>query len=360
VKAVDTRGVDVSAVTRYPYFNLYPAVYPHFELFPALLSLQEPRVRKMSRFTRSDLHALVKKAGLTPQPSVRKPSKSHQDLHMAVLLEGVISTPSGRVPRKTHFDLHLAVFPSGEVSTPSGTILKAAPVPAPTRAPAPAPSPVLEVRPPPVTAPRTITRVRSGSVLRQSLPPSPKPVGGRPVSVVRPPVLPEEPTVPIPSTLPPSSKPLGGRAVSVRPAVLPEEPTIPIPSTLPPSPKPVGGRSRPALSEEPTIPLPPAPANPLRRTLSSAIRPSVGIDRVTPKVASLGRSVSMKTPQSSAPEPIDRTSSVNGPRKRDSMVLQRVRALQMNSEPSIKEDDPLSSFPLPPRGSVFPPRKVVS
>jgi hypothetical protein len=291
VKSLDTRGIQVGAVARYPYFNLYPAVYPHFDLFPSLLSIQEPRVRKMSRFTRSDLHALVKKASLNPQRSVRQPTKSHQDLHLAVFPRGAdVLTPSGhvppamhRTPSKTHLDLHLSVFPSGvEVSTLSGTpVLK---------------EPVSTGRPPSTVPPRTMTRLRSGSVLRQSLPPSPRPVGGR-------------------------------------------SPTV----RTPPPPAPA----------EPTVPIPPTPADPPRRSLSTTTRPSVA-----PKGASLARSVSMASSPSAAP---DRTSSVNGPRTRDSLVLQRVRALQMNSvEPTIKEDDPLASFPLPPRGTVHPPRKVVS
>ncbi|KAJ7904550.1 hypothetical protein B0H14DRAFT_3421317 [Mycena olivaceomarginata] len=280
----------VEAVARYPYFNLYPAVYPHFDLFPTILSIQEPRVRKMSRFTRSDLHALVKKAGLNPQRSVPKASKSHRDLHMAVFPNGAdVSTPSGSVPRKTHIELHRNVFSSGEVSTPSGTDVKY------TSAP--------PVRPPSTVTPsRPTTRLRSGSVLRQSLPPSPRPVGGR--SPIR------------------------------------------------------------AAPAEPTFPIPPAPTDAPRRTVSTTTRPSVA-DRVALKGASLTRSVSMaSSPSSSIPEPskLDRASSVSGPRKRDSMVLQRVRALNsgLHSEPTIKEDDPLANFPLPPRGSIRPPRNVVS
>lgn len=232
-----------------------PAVYPHFDLFPTILSVQEPRVRKMSRFTRSDLHALVKKAGLNPQRSVPKASKSHRDLHMAVFPNGAdVSTPSGSVPRKTHIELHRNVFSSGEVSTPSGTDVKY------TSAP--------PVRPPSTVTPsRPTTRLRSGSVLRQSLPPSPRPVGGR--SPIR------------------------------------------------------------AAPAEPTFPIPPAPTDAPRRTVSTTTRPSVA-DRVALKGASLTRSVSMaSSPSSSIPEPskLDRASSVSGPRKRDSMVLQRVRAL---------------------------------
>ncbi|KAJ7047337.1 hypothetical protein C8F04DRAFT_3182 [Mycena alexandri] len=301
------RGISIRVEPRYPYFNLYPAIYPYFDLWPTLLSVETtaPRFPKQSRFTRSDLHALVKKSSSSfPQRNGGAPSKSHQALHLAVFPEGAnVLTPSGgvrlspRVPSKTHLDLHLSVYPSGvEVSTPSGTGFKDVTVAAST---------TTSTAPPPSRAP---TRLRSGSVLRMSLPPSPRPVGGR------------SPTTRAPSTTPPAMD-------------LPEPPV-----------EPPRRRAVPAGF----------PTEPLRRAVSTATRPAPS------KGASLSRSVSMAPPPVSVPET---TPSLTGPRaipprKRDSMVLQRVRALQMNSEPPIKEDDPVANFPLPPRTTV--PRKVVS
>ncbi|KAJ7700130.1 hypothetical protein B0H17DRAFT_1196117 [Mycena rosella] len=156
-KTVDIRGVNVgqwlgtrlsicipqcthSLTSRYPYFNLYPAIYPHFDLWPTLSSMQAPRVPKQSRFTRSDLHALVKKAPSQSQRNVRAPSKTHEALHLAMFPRGSdVLTPSGTIQhtvRKTHLDLHRNVFPSA-VQTPSGTEVALKVEPAPSRAGAP-------------------------------------------------------------------------------------------------------------------------------------------------------------------------------------------------------------------------------
>ncbi|KAJ7179106.1 hypothetical protein C8R46DRAFT_1187542 [Mycena filopes] len=296
-------GVAIRLEPRYPYFNLYPAVYPYFELWPTMevtMDAPAPRFPKSSRFTRSDLHALVQKSSLplNPRRNLDLPFKSHEDLHLTVFPEGTdVSTPSGgvrsspRIPSKTHLDLHFTVFPSDTpVSTPSGTGLKTVSIAAPT-----APS---------TTSTRVPTRLRSGSV-RVSLPPSPRPVGGR--------------------------SPTTRAASSTNPPALPVEPS-----------------RRTA-----------APSEPLRRAVSTTTRSSVA-DRVALKGASLSRSVSVAAPSASVAEP---TTLLTGPRaipprRRDSMVLQRVRAMQMNTEPAIKEDDPLATFPMPPRTSVA--RKVVS
>ncbi|KAJ7771405.1 hypothetical protein DFH07DRAFT_229079 [Mycena maculata] len=294
----EQRGIDIRVQARYPYISLYAAVYPHFDLWPTLSSLESPRIPTQSRFTRSDLHELVKKSTLNTQFGARAPSKTHQTLHMAVFPDGAdVLTPSGAVPTiirslsKTHLDLHLAVFPSGvDFSTPSGTgALKDAPSPVPAHAPAP-------VTP---TPPRTL-RVRSGSVLRMSLPPSPRPVGGRSPVVRASPVLPP-PNAPIPAA--PTAAPTAG----------------------------------------------------LRRTVSSATRPTVGARAAG---APLTRPVSM-APRSSVAE-LTEPASVNGPRapprRQNSVVMQRVRAMQQMAEAPI-EEDALASFPLPPRQPI---RKVVS
>ncbi|KAJ6539380.1 hypothetical protein B0H19DRAFT_1178771 [Mycena capillaripes] len=330
--------VALRAEARYPYFNLYPAIYPHFELWPTLSSMQERRVEicvpKQSRFTSSDLHALVKNSPMNSR-TIRGPSNSHQVLHLAVFPKGAdVLTPSGsvptlRAPSKTHLDLHHSVFPSGvEVFSPSGTGLKDVLNDAYT---------VSTDSPPP----RLPSRLRSGSVLRMSLPPSPRPVGGRsPTTRAQAP----PPNIPIPEV--PTDAPRRTISTPMRPVSI-------------------------AQAHPPNVPIPEVPTDMPRRTISTPMRPvstmprpSV-VDRATPpKAGSLTRSVSMASRPSAAPEPskLDRTSSVSGPRanKRDSLVLQRVRALQMNTEPTIKEDDPISSFPLPPRASVHPPRKVVS
>ncbi|KAJ6599034.1 hypothetical protein DFH09DRAFT_21612 [Mycena vulgaris] len=276
-------GVDIRVEARYPYFNLYSAIYPHFDLWPTLSLMETPRLATQTKFTRSDLHALVTRSPLNSRPNVRVPFNSHQALHLAVFPRGAdVLTPSGSVQHnagKTHLQLHRSVFPSDvDVSTPSGTgPLKDASTPS--------------------GPPRPATRLRAGSV-RMSLPPSPRPIGGR----------------------------------------------------------------SPTVRAAPSIPLPAAPTATSRRTLSTTTRPSV-VDRVAHSGASLSRSVSMVSPQASIPESpqLDRAASVNGPRAnpRQSLVLQRVRAFQMQTEEPIKEDDPVSSFPLPPRSS-HPPRKVVS
>ncbi|KAJ7507846.1 hypothetical protein B0H11DRAFT_2218656 [Mycena galericulata] len=123
----EERAVDIQVKARYPYMDLYPAVYPHFDLWPTLSSMEAPRLPTQSRFTRSDLHALVNKSTLSSQFTAQLPSKTHEALHMAVFPRGAeVLTPSGtlqriiRTPSKTHFDLHLAVFPSG-VDSSSGS-----------------------------------------------------------------------------------------------------------------------------------------------------------------------------------------------------------------------------------------------
>jgi len=267
--------VDVRVPACYPYFDLYPAIYPHFVLWPTLSSLEAPRIPKQSRFTRSDLHALVNKSPLNSQRNVF-PSKSHQDLHLAVFPRGAdVLTPSGTVH-------HRILKADADISTPSGTVGPEDPT----------------------APPRVSTRFRSGSLARMSLPPSPRPVGGR----------------------------------------------------------------SPTVRAAPTIPVPAAPTATPRRTLSTRTPPTTRhsvIDRVSPNNTSLSRSVSMASPRASVPETnkLDRTASVNGPRanprSRDSLVLQRVRAFQMHEEP-IKEDVQISGFPPPPRSSHPPVRKVAS
>ncbi|KAF7301677.1 hypothetical protein MIND_00733200 [Mycena indigotica] len=239
----------------YPFIALYDAVYPYLDLYPTLLTMPDPRPPRQSRFTRSDLHALVKNG---PR---RNMSRTHQELHLQVFAQGTeVVTPSGggaqpRVmePTKSHLDLHHEVFPLGTVVvSPSG----AAPI---------EPSP----------SPRSMTRLRSGSVIRNSLPPSPRPVGGRPISMMR----------------------VAAAPPAARPAT---------------APRPHQARKGLLCDQSP-----------------------------------LCRSSSMALPKSSPPPPsLDRSASTNGPapRKRDSLVLQRVRALQMHDAPPITEED----VPRPP------------
>ncbi|KAJ7068305.1 hypothetical protein C8F01DRAFT_1227493 [Mycena amicta] len=131
--------LQVVAESRYPFITLYRAVYPHFDLYPELLTMSEPRPPRQSRFTRSDLHALLKNATVT-----------HRELHLAVFPQGsAVLTPSGEQPHptKTHLELHLEVFASGvDVVTPSGTFRPAVVV-------------AVEVLP----SPRVATRLRSGA-----------------------------------------------------------------------------------------------------------------------------------------------------------------------------------------------------
>lgn len=284
----EERGVDIRVEARYPYFNLYPAIYPHFDLWPTLSSSE--------MVGRSDLHASVGKPPSNSQHNTRVPLESHPTVHLDVFPgNSDVRTSSGTLhttvraqhkSRKTHFDLHHNVFPNDvPVSSPSGTGELREPS-TPTRD---------------ESAPRVSTRLRTGSI-RLSLPPSPRPLGGR-------------------------------------------SPTLRAPPT-PPEASPVV----------------------LRRIPSSTIatRHSV-VDRVTAhNGAALNRSVSMASPSKSAirePNQLDRAASVSGPRtnsRRDSLVLQRARAYQLHTaDHPIREEDPMSSFPLPPRTSHLAARKVV-
>ncbi|GLB33844.1 hypothetical protein LshimejAT787_0107280 [Lyophyllum shimeji] len=113
-EAEKARAINVKVEARYPAFDLYPAVYPYFNLWPAV---DQPR--------------------MVPRPSKpssrSKPSRlTHSELHAMVMMERIgkigsfgffesSSHPPSRLV-KSHDDLHHAVFPDGVVVTPSGTL----------------------------------------------------------------------------------------------------------------------------------------------------------------------------------------------------------------------------------------------
>ncbi|KAF7292453.1 hypothetical protein HMN09_01229400 [Mycena chlorophos] len=271
--------IEVVLEPMYPFLSLYRPVYPHLEIYPTRLTMPAARPPPQSRFTRSDLHALLKSAATLPSKTL----KTHHQLHLAVFPEGTaVVTPSTQPQKRmnSHLDLHMQVFPDGEVLTPSGT-----PRPIVVE-PIIAEGVVAEAVAAPSPSSRPISRLRSGSVIRNSLPPSPRPVGGRPASIIRPAA----------------------------------------PSTIPASP-------------------------PTDATPRSIARQSI-VDRTPPRTSStassLARSTSMVLPKSGptpAPTSLERSASTNGPRpmprKRDSLVLQRVKAFQMQDggNTTIQEEE---------------------
>ncbi|KAF9259546.1 hypothetical protein L218DRAFT_963585 [Marasmius fiardii PR-910] len=305
---VEKYEVNVRLSARYPAFELYAPVYPHFSLWPTIQPLMQDRFVSQTRNAPSQLQRLV-------LSEASRMKKSHADLHHEVLK---MVQATGKVKRsKTHLELHEEVFPhSTYVSTPSGT-------PVPTIQ-------ILGIQGESQSAVPQPTRLRSSSISR------------RPVNIAPPPA-----------------------------------------KGLPPHP----GSHHSSVTELAASPRNPSPSsrvssiNPQLRSFSSAVQP---LRRSASSVTSSSRAhVSHNTSdlpsvdERSAITPLSRSSSLSdasrllnrtrssatvtsnvspkpSPRKRDSLVLQRVRAINASSE-----DDDTSSvlsltsrFPMPPRPSL--------
>ncbi|CAK5275541.1 unnamed protein product [Mycena citricolor] len=367
----ESRGISVRLTPSYPYFDLYPATYPYFSLWPTTIGeiaasvradTVQPRERRQSRFTSADLASLIRHSRTpekqnsavdfraktpvifeveapsvvieAPIPVAEAPTlstpRTHLDLHRLIFSDEV-STPSGtfRRPNKTHLELHNQVF--------SNDVQRTAQSPAEPRVdPTPSPSRI--------AAPTA--RLRVGSVMRASLPPSPRPVGARPRSPISrspigrtPPALPQ-PNLPLP--LPPASSPLNTTS------------SIPIPR-----PHAFGARPSPR-------PMSVASPDGPRRSYSTSARSSAAPDSMLRNDGPpLSRSSSLMLPRKMStigrsPDAVDQVLP-SPPRRRESLVAQRVRAFQNQEpiQPTILEDG-LSDFPMPPRSVPQPMRRPIS
>lgn len=220
------------------------------------------------------------------EPVLRR-RRTHAELHAISMTQICSAEQSTPLPthkirvQRPHHDLHVSVFPDGAVCTPSGT-----PVPNPT--------------PPPVAS-RSTTRARSGSILR-----SPTAMG---------------PLPPVPSGPRPSPSRL-----SMRP------------------------QTAPIVTLEDALMSPPKPSS-FRRSLSSATSPS---GKLSPQVSRLSplterpglhRASSLALPTRNGASPDEeRSHSASlsaGHRKRDSLVLQRIKhfnASECDIHQSTKQD----------------------
>ncbi|KAF8076434.1 hypothetical protein FPV67DRAFT_1713683 [Lyophyllum atratum] len=282
-----------NAEAQYPAFDLYPAVYPYFNLWPAV---DQPRM-----------------ASPLPQCSIGRSAQSrltHSELHAMVMMERVGSTGSfgslgspkhlSSKPIRSHDDLHHTVFPDGLVATPSGTLEKAYP----------------EV------SSRT-TSFSDELLARRRV-----------------------------STLRPSSTRL-------------TPPAAPSPSRLPRPPPSRGARLSSAFESIPALDfeddISPTRISPNRRAPSSRFPQDI-----EPRQTSgLSRSSSLMKSSSHVPElnaQVSRSSSFStapksAPRRRDSIVSQRVRAFNPSQDDIELSMDALSKFPAPPMPPV--PRALV-
>ncbi|KAL0564254.1 hypothetical protein V5O48_017797, partial [Marasmius crinis-equi] len=310
---------------RYPFFNLYPAVYPHFDLYSTIsgrnvdwdvVSLKIP-----AHYPAFELYSPVyPHFSLWPAAEIllqsgpsskRRPRLTHAQLHREVFGSAQVSLKAKVT--KTHRRLHEEVFPAGAyVNTPSGTYVRSS---IPT---------VVELHK--EREPRNVVNpaARSSSII------------GRPVSVASP-----------PRGLPP-------RPNSYRSSMIDSE-----------SPKSIN-RSRVSPVDAPSQPLPPVP-QPLRRSVSSAsassrihglnktnVLPPVDERVATPLARSSSLSDASRSRFQNRPSPLaDNITPPPPPRKRDSLVLQRVRAINADAR-AAGDDEPsvlslASKFPMPPR-----------
>jgi hypothetical protein len=310
-----------SSKPKYPVFDLYPAVYPHIVPYASVVAtiLMPP-----SAFPTKVVKLI----------NVHSSRKSHRLLHSEVFLDGLVSTPSGALQgiahqpfmvkqRKSHCTLHDELFPDGVVSTPSGTVA------------------IRELRTSfrPETPSRPVGgRVRSGSVSQ------------RPLSSVGPPPvhgLPPRPNFRLPAYNEPESSPSNPSVGSAHQASLSFPSGSPLPARS--TSLRMGVPARTSLNTDPSNPAP------LKRSASSvnsytrmsSLRAmNNGLEPVvegTP--SSLERSASVgvqRLPQ--RPENDGRTL----PGKRDSVVLQRVRAFEGTESDSSRFSKTLREFPLPP------------
>ncbi|ESK96032.1 salivary gland secretion 1 [Moniliophthora roreri MCA 2997] len=310
----------------YPTFDLYPVVYPYFCLWPTI----QPQMQPFSRTSKSEkLTHVQPRASVTSQSAqqrARRSTKSHAQLHREVLesRRPVIQVKIKKAS-KTHRQLHQEVFPGfTRVHTPSGTFRKSVSFETEDM--------------------RTLDmgindsaqmRITSGSI------------SSRPLSSVSPTRgLPPRPNY---------------RLSTIGPA--PSQP-------LPPRPQPeVESSHNNSPSASPI-------SQPLRRSISSASSFSSRLPtRSSPTHLApvdeqgtggvLSRSISLSVPSRrpaisryeapEAPETSAATPSRYTPRKRESLVLQRVRAINATSEEDPSSISSLSKkFPMPPRPPLPP------
>ncbi|KAJ8086666.1 hypothetical protein PM082_005489 [Marasmius tenuissimus] len=318
----------ISSVS-YPFFTLYPAVYPHFDIYPSVSGCNAKVIEVNTRI-RADYPAFELYSPVYPFfslwptvkpimhgiPSARRQRPTHAQLHRQVF--GVAQLVIKTGPSKTHRRLHEEVFPvTTAVSTPSGTY---------------ALSPV-----------RQGAGVRDGEEAQNVVRPASRSssIMGRPVSVALSP-----------------SRGLPSRPNSYRLSMAEAE-----------SPKSII-RSRISPGDPPSQPLPPVP-QPLRRSVSSVASNSTSRVHASSRgnrlpavderevIAPLARSSSLSDTSrkrfQDRSEPPTTESPVPTPRKRDSLVLQRVRAINADARAGASgEGEPsvlslANKFPMPPR-----------
>jgi hypothetical protein len=287
----------------YPIFDLYPAVYPFTAPYPVFTAKANT----------------TKKTVETP----RKTARSHRSLHSEVFPDGIVSTPTGTarkmrdvikkvVVRRSHRSLHDEVFPDAVVQTPSGTIK--------------------EVRAsfrPPVPSPRG-GRLRGSSISTRPLSSAgPPPTYGLPPRPnLRTSILDSVAAHPTAGPVHQDSRSAANapmRSTSLRNGLAPSQ---------------IMSASDLALSNPEPLKRSVSSVAPMR---TSSLRQGLApVAEMTP--STLDRSASMGrrsvAPPSSAPL---------GPRKRDSVVLQRIKAFEDTEADSSRLSlKTLKEFPLPP------------
>ncbi|KAF9457015.1 hypothetical protein BDZ94DRAFT_290888 [Collybia nuda] len=285
--AEEPRAVNMRLDYQYPAFNLYSAVYPYFELWPPVDQPQiAPFPKANSRLTHSELYAMVMMEAVGSTGSFRP------------LTEGFI--PRKKL-LKSHQDLHHEIFSrDADLHTPSGTGV---------------------IHPASEFIDLTNTRahlMHSGLrplSRRLGLPSSPSPSRGLPPPPMNSSRLSSAfesiPTLMFEGGVPPSSRVSSSRMSSVK--------------RLPPSRLPI----QETAEQQPNFPVGPT----LTRSFSAAI-PESAI-----RLDGLDRSHSMST--------ITRPTRPT-PRRRDSIVLQRVKAYNASQEGTTLSMETLSQFPTPP------------
>ncbi|KAF5387668.1 hypothetical protein D9615_000440 [Tricholomella constricta] len=283
--------ITVKVTAQYPAFDLYSAVYPYLELWPAM---DQPRIAPIP--------------APLPKPSSKLSTRStqsrltHSELHAMVMMERIGSsgsfrsieslrdTPSKAV--KTHDDSHHAIFSSGAVTTPSGT---------------------------------RDTRSSELDFTNKSF--ADELLARRRVSTLR-----QSTRLPLPTSPSPSRR-------------------------LPPPPRSHGARLSSAFESIPTRDF--EEESPTRVSASRRTPASRFPQDEEPRQR-LTRSTSLMKPFSSVPELNDKLSRSNSltsaskpsPRRRDSIVSQRVRAYNSSQDGIQLSMDTLSKFPAPPMPPV--------
>ncbi|KAJ4478143.1 hypothetical protein J3R30DRAFT_3332969 [Lentinula aciculospora] len=343
---------------QYPHFVLYPChQYPDFELYPS--QNKDVNVLKQNAtYGVFDLYPAVYPHVLPYAPVIYvvRPSKSssskrvirsHRSLHAEVFSHGLESTPTGtlreikeeivanRRVHRSHRELHDQVFSDGLVSTssaPSGIM----------------PSRESRILTRPEVPPRPVGgRLRSGSVSQ------------RPLSSVAPSQtygLPTRPNFRLSAYTEPAPAPASSSIGSVNRGIysgsnlaIPSSAPLPIRNSTIRVGVPVTAPTDSGLRK---------PAAPLRRVASSAASTrtsSLGSAKGLAPVSELPTSALERSASMDSRTPVIPPSSRNdGPRivhkKRDSVVLQRIRAFEETESDSSRHsiNRTLKEFPLPP------------